>query len=148
MRVLLVNAASPTYQAYYNKARCTLANGLLYIAATLERAGHEVQIYDGFVDERKPEDFVDFAPAVIGFSVIAGPYLEGSIVQSKRFKEMFENIHSTAKNTALDAQELYYVRVRADVSLGGVNSWVSRMAGDAAETPWVQSSLLTVNRSQ
>ena len=107
MRVLLVNAASPTYQAYYNKARCTLANGLLYIAATLERAGHEVQIYDGFVDERKPEDFVDFAPAVIGFSVIAGPYLEGSIVQSKRFKEILPDVKIVWGNlqpTVLPAQ--------------------------------------------
>ena len=44
--------------------------------------------------------------------------------------------------------ELYYVRVRSDVSLGGVNSWFARFTGDAEETPWVQSSLLTVNRSQ
>ncbi|MGH7298870.1 MAG: DUF4390 domain-containing protein [Candidatus Rokuibacteriota bacterium] len=49
---------------------------------------------------------------------------------------------------ALDKQELYYVRVRSDVSLGGVNSWFARMAGEAEETPWVQSSLLTPVRSQ
>jgi Domain of unknown function (DUF4390) len=49
---------------------------------------------------------------------------------------------------ALDKQELYYVRVRSDVSLGGVNSWFARMTGDAEETPWVQSSLLTPVRSQ
>jgi Domain of unknown function (DUF4390) len=49
---------------------------------------------------------------------------------------------------ALDKQELYYVRVRSDVSLGGVNSWFARMTGEAEETPWVQSSLLTPERSQ
>ena len=49
---------------------------------------------------------------------------------------------------ALDKQELYYVRVRSDVSLGGVNSWFARFTGEAAETPWVQSSLLTADRSQ
>ena len=45
-------------------------------------------------------------------------------------------------------QELYYVRVRSDVSQGGVNSWFARFTGEAEETPWVQSSLLTLNRSQ
>ncbi|HKW94087.1 MAG TPA: DUF4390 domain-containing protein [Methylomirabilota bacterium] len=49
---------------------------------------------------------------------------------------------------SLDKQELYYVRVRSDVSLGGVNSWFARMTGEAEETPWVQSSLLTPVRSQ
>jgi Domain of unknown function (DUF4390) len=49
---------------------------------------------------------------------------------------------------ALDKQELYYVRVRSDVSLGGVNSWFARMTGEAEETPWVPSSLLTPVRSQ
>ncbi len=49
---------------------------------------------------------------------------------------------------SLDPNELFYVRVRAAVSLNGVNSWVARIAGDAAETPWVQSSLLTPQRSQ
>ena len=49
---------------------------------------------------------------------------------------------------ALDKRELYYVRVRSDVSLGGVNSWFARMAGEAEETPWMESSLLTPIRSQ
>jgi hypothetical protein len=49
---------------------------------------------------------------------------------------------------ALDRQELYYVRARSDVSLGGVNSWFARMTGEAEETPWVQSSLLTPVRNQ
>ena len=57
-------------------------------------------------------------------------------------------VGQVAPVAALDKQELYYVRVRSDVSLGGVNSWFARMTGEAEETPWVQSSLLTPVRSQ
>jgi Domain of unknown function (DUF4390) len=53
-----------------------------------------------------------------------------------------------APMVALDKRELYYVRARSDVSLGGVNSWFARMTGEAEETPWVQSSLLTPVRGQ
>ena len=53
-----------------------------------------------------------------------------------------------APAAALDKQELYYVRARSDVSLGGVNSWFARMTGEAEETPWVQSSVLTPVRNQ
>jgi hypothetical protein len=53
-----------------------------------------------------------------------------------------------APAASLDPSELFYVRVRADVSLNGENSWVARVAGDAAETSWVQSNLLTPTRSQ
>ena len=53
-----------------------------------------------------------------------------------------------APATSLDPKALYYVRVRSDVSLGGVNTWFARATGDAEETPWVQSSYLTPTRSQ
>jgi hypothetical protein len=53
-----------------------------------------------------------------------------------------------APAASLSPRELYYVRVRSDVSRSGVNSWFARFTGDAEETPWVQSSLLTVTRSQ
>ncbi len=53
-----------------------------------------------------------------------------------------------APATSLDSKALYYIRVRSDVSLGGVNSWLARVTGDAEETPWVQSSFLTPTRSQ
>ncbi|MBI2527217.1 MAG: DUF4390 domain-containing protein [Candidatus Rokubacteria bacterium] len=75
------------------------------------------------------------------------PYLTKNLREAQRVLSDLR-VARLAPASALDAQELYYVRVRADVSLGGVNSWVARMAGDAAETPWVQSSLLTVSRSQ
>jgi hypothetical protein len=50
--------------------------------------------------------------------------------------------------SALDPNELYFVRVRADVSRSGANSWFARMIGEAEETPWIDSSLLTVRRRQ
>jgi len=40
------------------------------------------------------------------------------------------------------------VRAQSAVSLGGVNSWLARFTGEAEETDWVRSSLLTLNRSQ
>jgi uncharacterized protein DUF4390 len=53
-----------------------------------------------------------------------------------------------APDSALDPQELYFVRVRADVSLNGINSWIARYSGEAAETDWIQSPLLTPTRRQ
>ena len=53
-----------------------------------------------------------------------------------------------APDAALDPQELYFIRVRADVSLNGINSWIARYSGEAAESDWVQSPLLTPTRRQ
>src|SRR5574337_436716 len=39
--------------------------------------------------------------------------------------------------SALDPNTLYFVQVRADVSVGGVNSFLARLTGDAEETPWI-----------
>ena len=46
------------------------------------------QAFDEFIDGRRPEDFVSFNPGLIGFSVIGGSYMEGSMDQSRRFKEL------------------------------------------------------------
>jgi len=88
MRVLLVTSPNPNYSAYYAKAYTNLPKGLLYLASYLEQLGHEVKVYDGFVDERQPKDFIDFNPQLIGFSVITGPNLEGAILQSKQFRAL------------------------------------------------------------
>jgi hypothetical protein len=53
-----------------------------------------------------------------------------------------------APAASLSPRELYYVRVRSDISQAGDNSWFARFTGDAEETPWVQSNLLTVTRNQ
>jgi hypothetical protein len=75
------------------------------------------------------------------------PYLTKNLREAQRVVSDLR-VSRLAPNTALDTRELYYVRVRADVSLNGQNSWVARMAGDAAETPWIQSNLLTPSRAQ
>ncbi len=93
MRVLLINAPAPEYIQYYNSnAYTTFDYGLLSIAAVLEQHGHQVQVWDGFVDFRKAKDFVDFKPQLIGFSVIAGPNMEGSISLSKEFRELLPGV--------------------------------------------------------
>ena len=75
------------------------------------------------------------------------PFLTKDLREAQRVVSEVR-VHNLSPATALDPKALYYVRVRSDVSLGGVNSWFSRMTGDAEETPWVQSSLLTLTRTQ
>ncbi|APV44706.1 Radical SAM superfamily enzyme YgiQ [Dehalogenimonas formicexedens] len=88
MKILLINAKPQPDNEPYKKAYTTLPNGILYIASVLEKAGHEVRVCDGFIDGRRPEDFVDWQPRIIGFSVIGGPYMEAAMAQSARFKEL------------------------------------------------------------
>ncbi|PPD57691.1 B12-binding domain-containing radical SAM protein [Dehalogenimonas etheniformans] len=89
MKVLLINAPALDYIKYYNSnAYTTFDYGLLSIAAVLEQHGHQVQIWDGFVDFRKAKDFTDFKPELVGFSVLAGPNMEGSISLSKEFRKL------------------------------------------------------------
>jgi hypothetical protein len=75
------------------------------------------------------------------------PFLTKDLREAQRVISELR-VGQLAPMAALDKQELYYVRVRSDVSLGGVNSWFARMTGEAEETPWVQSSLLTPVRNQ
>lgn len=75
------------------------------------------------------------------------PYLTRNLREAQRVASELR-VSKLAPASSLDPSELFYVRVRADVSLNGVNSWVARIAGDAAETPWTQSNLLTPLRAQ
>ena len=75
------------------------------------------------------------------------PFLTKNLREAQRVVSELR-LGKLAPGASLDPTELFYVRVRADVSLNGQNSWVARVAGDAAETPWVQSNLLTPTRSQ
>lgn len=75
------------------------------------------------------------------------PFLTKNLREAQRVLSDLR-LSKLAPGASLDGRELYYVRVRADVSLNGQNSWVARMTGDAAETPWIQSNLLTPSRSQ
>ena len=75
------------------------------------------------------------------------PYLTKDLREVQRLVSEFR-VGNLAPAASLSKKELYYVRVRSDVSLGGVNSWFARFTGDAEETKWVESSLLTVTRTQ
>jgi len=75
------------------------------------------------------------------------PYLTKDLREAQRVISEFR-VGKLAPAASLNPKELYYIRARSDVSLGGVNSWVARWGGDAEETDWVRSDLLTVTRSQ
>jgi hypothetical protein len=75
------------------------------------------------------------------------PYLTKDLHDAQRVVSE-HRVRSLAPASTLDPKALYYVQVRSDVSLGGVNSWVARFTGNAEETSWTQSSLLTLSRSQ
>ncbi len=90
MKVLLVAATTPAFKrAFANSSN--LPNGLLFIGAMLEKHGHEVQVYDGFMDDRTTAEMAAFKPDLIGFSVIVGPNMEGAIQQSKEFRALLPN---------------------------------------------------------
>ena len=75
------------------------------------------------------------------------PYLTKDLREAQRVVSELR-VGNLAAASSLNPRELYYVRVRSDVSLGGVNSWIARFTGEAEETGWVRSDLLTVTRSQ
>jgi len=75
------------------------------------------------------------------------PYLTKDLREAQRVISEFR-VGNLVKASSLNARELYYVRVQSVVSLGGVNSWLARYTGEAEETDWVRSNLLTLNRSQ
>ena len=75
------------------------------------------------------------------------PYLTKDLREAQRVVSELR-AGNLAPASSLNPRDLYYVRVHADVSLGGVNSWIARFAGEAEETDWLRSDLLTVTRSQ
>ncbi len=86
MRVLLVNTATvrnPRFKTY-----ATFPNGFLFLAAVLEKYGHEVAIYDRNVDYRQPKDFIPFKPDIVGVSVVTSPGITDAIAQSIEFRRL------------------------------------------------------------
>ena len=75
------------------------------------------------------------------------PYLTKDLREAQRVISE-ARVGTLAPAASLSTWELYYVRVQSEVSLNGINSWFTRFTGDAEETDWVRSSLLTVTRSQ
>ncbi|MBI4240397.1 MAG: DUF4390 domain-containing protein [Candidatus Rokubacteria bacterium] len=75
------------------------------------------------------------------------PYLTKDLREAQRVLSDVRGL-KLAPASALPPQELFYVRARAEVSVGGPNTFSARLFGQAEETPWVTSPLLTVTRRQ
>jgi len=75
------------------------------------------------------------------------PYVTKDLREAQRVASEIRGL-KLGRSAVLNPGELYYVRVRADVSLGGVNTFLTRMTGEAEETDWIRSTLLTVTRTQ
>lgn len=75
------------------------------------------------------------------------PYLTKDFREAQRVLSDLRGV-KLAPVSALSPRELFYVRVRAEVSLRGPNTFFARLFGQAEETPWVVSPLLTVTRRQ
>jgi hypothetical protein len=103
---------------------------------------------------RTIERQVTYNPATREYKVVSLGGEEREPFMTKQFREAKRVVSELragklAPNTTLDPQELYFILVRADVSLNGVNSWIARWwSGEAAESDWVQSPLLTLTRRQ
>lgn len=90
MKILLVNPARKNFDAFGRHS--VFPNSLLYIAAMLEKDGHEVRIYDNQVDMRDTKEYVGFNPQLIGFSVLSGPNISEAIQQTKEFKKLLPSV--------------------------------------------------------
>jgi len=107
LRILLVNPARKHLATFGHHS--VFPNSLLYIAAVLEKAGHDVRIYDNQVDLREPKDFIAFAPQLVGFSVLSGPNIAEAIEQTKQFKSLLPRVKTIWGNvhpSVLPAQTL------------------------------------------
>jgi len=76
------------------------------------------------------------------------PYVTRDVWEAERVLSELRSF-KLSEMTHLDLNELYYVRVRADVRSGAPDSSVSRIlpfVSSRAETPWEQTPLLTLRR--
>ncbi|MBI3624829.1 MAG: DUF4390 domain-containing protein [Candidatus Rokubacteria bacterium] len=75
------------------------------------------------------------------------PYVTKDLREAQRVASEIRGL-KLGPASALDPSGLYFVQVKADVSLSGVNSFLARLTGDADQTDWIRSDLLTPLRSQ
>src|SRR5262245_8882189 len=76
------------------------------------------------------------------------PYVTRDVWEAERVLSELRGF-KLSEMTHLDLDELYYVRVRAEVRSGAPDSSVSRIlpfVSSRAETPWEQTPLLTLRR--
>src|SRR3984893_10220953 len=108
---------------------------------------------DKLLQTRTVERQLTYNPATKEYKVVSLSGEDREAYMTKQFRDAQRVVSElrageVAPDAALEPRELYFVRVRADVSLNGVNSWIARFSGEAAETGWVQSPLLTPTRRQ
>ncbi len=65
---------------------------MLSIGGILESRGHEVKLIDCNLDKRRPADFLDFAPELVGFCVATGPNIADALSQSAEFKTLLPDV--------------------------------------------------------
>ncbi len=75
------------------------------------------------------------------------PYLTKDLREAQRVFSNLRGLKLTPAS-ALNQRELFYVRARAEISIGGPNTFFARLFGQAEETPWALSPLLTLMRRQ
>ena len=75
------------------------------------------------------------------------PYLTKDFREAQRVLSDVRGLN-LAPASELHPRELFYVRARAEVSVGGPNTFFARLFGQAEETPWATSPLLTITRRQ
>ncbi len=79
------------------------------------------------------------------------PYITKDLREAQRVISEFRGL-KLAPAVELNPRDLYFIRLRAEVSTGGGLSFFSRLfpfLGTAGEeTPWLESPLLTITRSQ
>ncbi len=94
MKILLVNPWSVTDAIHKSVPLSPVVPyGLLYLAAVLEKSGHEVRILDRNADERSPEQTIrEFQPEVVGLSAMTGPSLIDAVALSELAKRVDRKI--------------------------------------------------------
>jgi uncharacterized protein DUF4390 len=89
----------------------------------------------------------EFKVASLG-GEIREPYTSRELREAQRVVSELRGLKLLAAGE-LQPTELFYVRVHAEAALNGrANTLLTRLSGEADETAWVTSSLLTVSRTQ
>ena len=70
MKILLINPSWNTVGGIWKGVHSVFPPiGLLSIAAVLEKAGHEVKVFDVNVEEQKLVDLIDYQPDIVGITI-------------------------------------------------------------------------------
>ncbi|MEL7561628.1 radical SAM protein [Dehalogenimonas sp. 4OHTPN] len=65
---------------------------MLSIGGMLESRGHQVKLVDCNLDKKRPVDFLDYNPQLVGFCVATGPNITDALTQSSDFKNLIPGV--------------------------------------------------------